>query len=95
MVIARSLGARLFDSSSGTRLRYNLNIQTASMFAFSLQSYLFLLLLLYQDARTTTRNLDHDRQACQEGTTASWRSWELELERALSPTGSYQLDARE
>jgi hypothetical protein len=75
------------------RLRYNLNTQTANMFAFFLHSYFFLL-LLYHNARITTRNMDHDCQTRQEGATASWRSWELELERTLSPTGPHQHDAR-
>jgi hypothetical protein len=49
------------------------------MFTFSLHSYFFSL-LLYHNARITTGNMDHDRQARQEGASASWRSWELELE---------------
>jgi hypothetical protein len=63
------------------------------MFTFFLQSYFFSL-LLYHNARITTRNMDHDRQTRQEGATAGRRSWKLELERALSPTGPHQHDAR-
>jgi hypothetical protein len=63
------------------------------MFTFSLHSYFFLP-LLYHNARSTTRNMDHDCQTRQEGASAGWRSWELELERTLSPTGPYQPDAR-
>jgi hypothetical protein len=63
------------------------------MFTFFLHSCLFSL-LLYHDARIIARDMDHDRQARQEGATAGWRSWQLELERALSPTGPHQHDAR-